>query len=330
MQDMKKILLFLASLFLGILLFVWVVGKIGWEDVWLVVLTFSVSKLLVILALTIIMLSVGILRWREVLKSQGISITFSRLWGSYLAGFTLSFFAPMIFFGNEILRAYALRDARDVSFTKGMASVIIDRILELAIYLIVIITGVTFFLLNAGTRPSFLLWILAGAILFFGIVLLLFFKQKGMLRMFLPHREDNGIAEIEQEVLNFFHFKNPFLFKGLLYSVLKSGAAIARAWVLVLFLGKTIGILPVIGVVGFHYVALFAPIPAALGLHDVFQIFAFQSIGMSGSVGVGFALIVRAAEVLIAAFGIIILIRLGIGMLFSMVIERTMRFVQKP
>lgn len=325
---MKKAFLFFASLFLGALLFVWVVGKIGWQDVWVVILTFSVLKLLVIIVLTLIMFYIGVLRWREVLKSQGLFIGLPRLWNSYLAGFTLSFFVPMIFFGNEILRAYALRDAKNVSFAKRMASVIIDKILELAVYLIVIISGVVFFLLNAGTYPSFLLLILAGSLLFLGIVLFLLFKKKSMIRIFLSGREDNGIAEIEQEILDFFHFKNPFLFKGLLYSVLKSGAAIARAWVLILFLGKTIGILPVIGVVGFHYVALFVPIPAALGLHDVLQIFAFQSIGMSGSVGVGFALIVRVAEFLIALAGIGILVRLGIGMLAKMLFKKTMRLIQ--
>lgn len=326
---MKRVFLFFVSLLLGGFLFAWVVGKTGWEDVWMVIVTFSFLKLFVISALTIVMIGVGVLKWKQVLKGQGYSeISFYNLWNPYFASFALSFFAPMLFFGGEILRAYSLRDSRDIPFTKGMASVVIDRILELGVYLVIIIIGVTFFLLNAGTQPFFLLWILAGAMLFSGLVAFLFLKEKSIIKIFLLKGDNNGLAAIEQEVLDFFHLKNPFLLKSILLSFAKSGVAILRAWVLIFFLGEVIGALPLIGVVGFHYVALFAPIPAALGLHDAFQIFAFSSIGFGGSMGAGFALIIRAAEFIVAAFAIISLVRIGIGMIVAMVIKRTTRFIQ--
>lgn len=326
---MKKIALFFISLLLGGFLFTWVVGKTGWEDVWMVIVTFSFLKLFVIAALTIIMIGVGVFKWKQVLKGQGYSeVSFYNLWNPYFASFALSFFAPMLFFGGEVLRAYSLRDSRDIPFTKGMASVVIDRILELGVYLVIIIIGVIFFLFNSGAPPSFLLWILAGAVLFSGLFIFIFMKEKSIIKIFLPKGDNNGLADIEQEVLDFFHFSNPFLFKSILLSFAKSGVALLRAWVLIFFFGEVISILPLIGVVGFHYAALFAPIPAALGLHDAFQIFAFSSIGFGGSMGAGFALIIRVAEFIVATIAIISLVRIGLGMIISMIIRRATRFIQ--
>jgi len=86
----------------------------------------------------------------------------------------------------------------------------------------------------------------------------------------------------------------------------------SRAFLLVLFLGKNIGALSVLSVLGFNYLAVMIPIPAALGSHEAIQTFAFNSLGLGASTAAAFTMIIRGAELIIALFGSVFLFRLGI------------------
>ena len=85
-----------------------------------------------------------------------------------------------------------------------------------------------------------------------------------------------------------------------------------RTWLLIGFLGKSIGVLPALSILGFTYLAVMIPIPAALGSHEVIQTFAFSSLDLGAAAATAFTMIIRGAELIVALFGIAILFRLGI------------------
>ena len=85
-----------------------------------------------------------------------------------------------------------------------------------------------------------------------------------------------------------------------------------RAWFLIIFLGKSIGALPVLSILGFSYLAVMIPIPTALGTHEAIQTFAFNSLGLGAHTATAFTMIIRGAELMVSLAGLVVLFRLGI------------------
>lgn len=321
--------MFLLSLFVGAVLFVWTVKQIGWQAISSSLFELPIPSLLLIVAATLLMLFFGTLRWREVLRSQKKEVSILPLFVAYLGGFSLSFLTPMAIFGGEAFRAYAAAEQTDTPFSQTFASVVVERVLEILTYAVVVIAGITFFFFYAGTPPIFLFWILGVAVFLLGAVGFLFFKEKSVLRGLFQLKGRNGALDTEREVLRFFRFSNPFLWSSLFFSVGKSCAALLRTWMLISFLGASPGILQALGITSFYYASLFIPIPASLGLHEVFQAFAFGMIGSSSTVGVAFALITRIAELSVALLGLLFLAHFGLGMLVRKMVVKVARMFEK-
>ncbi|GAI45708.1 unnamed protein product, partial [marine sediment metagenome] len=126
----KKVFLLLISLLIGVVLFVWIGKIVGWQEIKNAFLAFTGWQGLAILGLTLLMMLVGTWKWKEILKGVGAKVPFKSLLNPYLAGFSIMFLAPILVWGGEIFRGYILKERNSVPWSKGMASVIIDRILE--------------------------------------------------------------------------------------------------------------------------------------------------------------------------------------------------------
>ena len=132
---------------------------------------------------------------------------------------------------------------------------------------------------------------------------------------FFFRNNNNQPFETEKEIFNFFKLKKLAMWKGFGLSFLRAAIMYFRAWLLISFLGKNIGALSVLSILGFSYLATMIPIPTALGSHEAIQAFAFNSLGLGVSTAAAFTMIIRAAELFIALAGVIILFRLGIILL---------------
>jgi uncharacterized protein (TIRG00374 family) len=328
---MKKILLFFLSLIVGIVLLVGVVKFVGWDEIWSAFYIFTGWQGMVIVFLTALMLFFGMWKWKIILKSQGYDISNKNLAGPYLAGFSLIYFFPILVMGGEIFRGYVLREKFGVPWRKGIVSVIIDKILEATSFLIVILAGVAYFLLKIGLPPQNLAILLGSIILFLTLVTGFFyfqsFRRKSIAKFFLGainrNKFLNGEAlEVEKEILGFFRLNKKAFWEGLALAFLRVGATWLRCWVLILFLGKTIGVLPALSILGFYYIALFIPIPAALGTHEIVQTFSFSALGIGAGVAPVFTMIQRGSEVILAVVGILLFLRLGMGLLGTFIFRK--------
>lgn len=327
---MRKVILFLISLAIGFGLLFWIIRAVGWQEIRLSFLSFSGWHGFIILFLTILMLMVGSWRWKEILKTQGDNISFFSLFKFYLAGFSILFFAPMIIFGGETFRAYLLKEKYSIPWKKGMASVIIDRMIELTIYMLIILVGVVFLFLHQGLPQGQLSMILWGVLVFFifGISLFYFksFKKQSFLKFFAklfnPKIDDGVPLEVEREFIKLLKPKKAFFWKVIGLSCLKCGLVLARAWFLVLCLGKALSFLPALSVLSFSYLAVMIPIPAALGTHEAFQTFVFNSFGLGASFAPVFTMIIRGAELTLALIGLFILFKLGAGILGTILFKK--------
>jgi len=299
-------------------LFFWVVKTVGWDEIEKAFMVFTGWKGMVIFVLTFLVMLTGNWKWQEILKSKGVKISFFELFKSYLAGFAMMYLAPIIFWGGELFRGYVLKEKYSIPWSKGMGSVVIDRILEWTTNVIIIFIGSVFFIFLIDFPPLKLLGIFGGSFLVILAALGLFYfkciKKESIIGFFLRNNK-NHLLETEKEVFDFFELKNPAMWKALGISFLKAGITYLKTWVLILFLGKNFGPLEALSILGFTYLAATIPTPTSLGSHEAIQTFAFNSFGIGASTAAAFTMIVRGAELIFGLAGTVIFFRLGIGLL---------------
>lgn len=333
---MRKILLFFTSLFIGIGLLVWIIRFIGWKEIESAFLVFTGWHGIIILLLTALMLFIGMWKWKVILKSQGYDLSNRNLTAPYLTGFSLVYLFPMVIFGGEIFKGYILKEKFSVPWKNGITSIIIDKIIETTSFLIAMFAGLAFFLLKIGLPPRNLGIILAGIFVFFsaGIGFFYFksFRKESIARLFIKFLNHNrflkeDVIGIEKEIFNFFKPKRRAFWEGMGLSVLRVIITWFRCWVLILFLGKNIAALSALSILGFYYFALMIPIPAALGSHEVVQIFSFGALGLGASLAPAFTMIQRGAELILAFVGMAIFFRLGMGLLQTVLFRKIENFI---
>ncbi|MBL7142277.1 MAG: flippase-like domain-containing protein [Candidatus Pacebacteria bacterium] len=326
---MKKLLLFLFSFLVGALIFFWVLKIVGWQEIKNALLVFTGWQGLAILFITFLMAVFGTWKWKEILDGKGQKISFREMWRIYIATFSIRLLAPILIVGAEIFQGYMLKKRDEVPWPQGMASVILDRILEWTVNLIVILFGAVFFLLTIGIPPMKLL-ICVGIIILFFIAAISFFyvkafKKQSMTKFlgrFMNNGQENHLFEIEKEIFSFFKPRKQNMWKVFILNFLRTGLMILRTWLLIIFLGGKIGFLSAISVLGFTYLAMIIPIPTSLGSHEAVQSFAFNYLHLKTATATAFTMIIRGAELMVALLGIFILFRLGVSLIKNIIFKR--------
>ena len=319
---MKRLLLLFLSIFIGIVLFFKVVESIGWDVINDAFSVFTVWQCFVILFLSLFVILVSAWRWQIILKSQNIYLPFKSLLSSYLIGFGAIFFAPLIVFGGEAIRGYALKKKNSVPWIDSLSSIFVDKISEWIINLIIIFFSIIFFLSKAGFAFKDLL-IFFGVFIFFATLILFFYikssKKESIIKILfvwlkIQHISSNSFGNktlrIEEKVFEFFKDKKA-VFQTMLLSLLKALIMLMRVWILILFLGKNIKFFYALCILGFSYLAATIPIPAALGSHEAIQIVVFQSFGLGGGTATAFTMIIRIADAVFALLGVLLLFKIG-------------------
>ena len=330
---MKRFFAFVIFLVLGIILFSSVMQAVGWSEVWSAIQKFWGGKGILLFILTLLMLLLGAVRWKEILRYQGYKVPFLSLLKQYFAGFSLSFFFPMVFFGNEIFRSYALLEFHKVPLSRAIVSVAVERFLDATVYLLFFGVGIGFLLLSKSIIISSLFWwILFGAGILTIALAFFYFKshrKESIVRIFFPRiAGTNGFLEMEQELLYFFRLRNRAFLKGLFLSFVKVFLTLLRTIVLVGLLGEFIGFFPAITITGFSFLSLLIPIPGQLGVHEALQIFVFQSLGLAGHTGAAFAFVVRVVEIVVAAGALILFLHSGVSLLKRAMLNKAERIVK--
>ncbi|MDP3990839.1 MAG: lysylphosphatidylglycerol synthase transmembrane domain-containing protein [Candidatus Nealsonbacteria bacterium] len=321
---MKRVIFFFISLLVGVVLLLWVTNTVGRQEIQSSFLIFTGWHGIVILFLSFLIILIGTWKWKSILKSQGYSLSLKQLFGPYLAGFSMGYLFQIILVGGEVFRSYILKEKHLVPWQKAAASVVIDKVLDGTGFFISILAGLIYFLLKIGLPPRDL-GIIFGGVLFILFILIgvFYFKSfkkesivRPIIKLFNTKSVVNGdILEIEREAFSYFKFRNPAFWQGLGLSFLRVLITWLRCWILVLFLGKAIGFLPALSILGFYYIAMLIPIPADLGIHELIQVFGFSALGFEASIAPAFTMIQRGAQLILALAGIIIFFKLGIGLL---------------
>jgi len=320
-MNSRNFFLFLLSLLIGFLLFFWIIKFVGWPEIKKSLLVFRGWQGLVIFGFTLLEVIIATWRWQEILKKNQLKIPFFDLFKIYLAGSSITYLAPILFGAGEVFRGYSLKERRKINFSKTMASVILEKILDWTDNLVVIFFGILFFIYKMILPPKNLWIIFVSGFLFFTAAICLFyfkaFKKESMTKAFIRifnHQIDSKPLEIEEEIFNFFKPPRKSLWENFGLAFFGSFISYLKFGFLLSFLRKGILPLATLSILASDYLATITPIPTALGSREAIQAFIFGALGFGTSTAIAFTTIVRGAELILALIGITIFLRSGISL----------------
>ncbi len=318
---MKKVLVFLFSFVIGLGLFFLVIEWVGWEEIKETLFAFSGWKGIVILGITLLIWLVGIWKYKFVYKSQGYNFSVWSLGEILFAGFTIAYLFPTTYFGGEVFKFYAIKKKFSLPWKKNLTAIAIEKLISLSILLLFLVVGaVSFLLLSNSLLKNFgiIALVLIGS-LTIGLTIFYFksFKKESILKWFfrffgIKNKKNHLVGDIEKEIFLFFDFRKTLMWKGLGIAFLKYLLVLIRCWFLLFFLKGEINIFISLAIFSFFYLSYLFPFPARLGSSEAAQVFAFGYLGLGTATGITFSFILRGAEILIALFGFIFLVKLGI------------------
>lgn len=324
---MRKILLFLISLVVGLAVLGLVSSQIGIGKIGQALSLFPNQGLILIVGLVALIVLVGVWRWKFILKTQGYNLSFSKLGPIWTAGYAITYLTPIAILGGEVFMIYSLRKIFSLPWEKSISSVFINRILDATIFFPLLILGILIFPTLTGFLPVAKVLIIGGAMtaLLGGLLAIFYFKsfkKESVLEWIFKffgikregieaNRKGKLMFDTEEEVIHFFGLKKKVMWEGIGISVLKYGLIFIKFWLLIYFFGGGTSILRTISIYGFHNLACLVPIPAMLGSLEVAESLVFEGLGLGANLGVAFSFLLRGVNLLVCLIGLIFLVKFG-------------------
>lgn len=327
---MKKALLLLTSLFVGVLLFILAFQEVGMAEIKSAFFLFPEEAILLIFLVNFLaVFAVGSYRWQVILKAQGCDAGFWTVVRIKLAGFAMSYITPSAFLFSEPIRAYMIKEEKKYSWEKSFASVIVDQgILFVALFCLMA-TGFVYLAGRFSLTPA-IFWGFAVLAVFSIGAFYLFYKRIvrkgegeegfftyliGKMRLdkvgFIKSNMQ-GIANTESVMETFFREekKNSALviMLGFLEAFLDASVVFFACY----YLGHTLDVLESIGIFAFLTFASMIPIPGALGSFEVIMTFIFDQFGFGKENGLAFSLIYRLTNISFCVIGLGALIHFSV------------------
>lgn len=307
---LRYTLLALALLAAAALLW-WSLRDVSWADLARVLGTLRAWQIAVVLVVNAGMILLFALRWWLILRAQGYRLSFLPVARYRLAAFAISYFTPGQHFGGEPLQVVLLHRQHKVPSGTAVASVALDKAMELFANFAVLVGGIAI-LLASGLFPGLPL---QGALPFAILLLLLppayliavvrgWRPSKGLANKF-KNRVTKALAAAEDQLSGLAR-KPGLLLQCLLASVLVWAALFFEFWLMLHFLGLTVDGLQLLAVVIAGRIALLAPTPGALGALEASQVLAMQALGFDPAYGLGLGILIRARDIFFALVGLLL------------------------
>ena len=316
---------FFISIVIGLAIFVLVFWRIGITKIINVLSLISPLKFLILLCIMLLAIFFSVLKWKIILKTQGYDISFIKLFFIKLVGYSVSYIIPSANLGGEPVRAMILKKESNMPITKNIASVIVDKSLELTIGFLFLLLAV-FLLLVSYTLPRNTIAVLLFAVGFFLIMLYLFYTKtlnnKGffssIIRFFRIDRIryikniKKDIEKTEEQVSRFFKKQKRAFLTTTLISLVMQIIFVINYKLILSFLGYDATIVQALLIFSLSSFAYIIPIPGAIGTYELAMAVIFTLLGMGAETGVAFSLIIRCLNIVIVSIGMIFLSHFGI------------------
>jgi uncharacterized protein (TIRG00374 family) len=308
-------------------LLAWIFRTVSLEAVWRVLAQVEMDRLLALILLNGLILAALNGRWWIILRAQGHRVPFFPLLGHRLTAYGISYFTPGPQFGGEPAQVYLLEQSHTVPRPTAIASVTMDKLMELLVNVLVLGAGVVFLLqtevfpvMVGGKTAVFLLIIVAIPALFLLATGLGWYPVSRVLRAgerpLAPlwrrrpawqtryERAAEALAAAEIQATHFCRSSPLALLLTFLLSVAAWGLMIAEFWLMLDALGLTLAPSQVIALIVAARLAILLPMPGGLGTLEAGQVLALRLLGFDAAAGIGTSLLIRARDVSLGLLGL--------------------------
>lgn len=289
------------------------------SDIWNTLNNLSLGSILLLLALNGFILIFFSSRWWLILRAQGHRLSYWSLVVYRLAGFGITYFTPGPQLGGEPLQVYLLTQREKIPTPVAMASVTLDKMLELLANFTFLLVGITTILvsgvLGEASNYLFLLLPLGLLILPAGYLLALWRgAQPATTTLCRLARRFPGsprlarwpitLQAVEEESGQFFHRHPGTIMAAVFISFLIWILLVFEFALAVRFLGLRLSLPEAITVLTAARLAFLLPIPAGIGTLETGQMLAMGLIGASPVIGISLSLLIRLRDAALGGLGL--------------------------
>ena len=289
----------------------------------------SLGRLSLVQVMALILLNIGILilfssRWWLVLRAQGFRLPYFSLVLYRLAAAGINYFTPGPQFGGEPFQVYIVQQRHWVPGSLALASVTLDKLLELLANFTFLVIGVAI-ILEAGlfgreAGVQALLLVIGLFALPAGYMFILSRGKSpatwlaGYISVRQPAVPGNrwlklkmahlAIAGVEEKLAQFCRRNPRALVQAFFISALVWFAMVMEYWLMLHFLGLRLNVFQVIASLTAARLAYLLPIPAGLGVLEASQVMAMQALGIHPALGISISMLIRARDISFGATGL--------------------------
>lgn len=321
---MRKIRRFLKARYLVWLvllpLVVWALRDMPLQEVWWTIRRLSSSQVATLAIFNMIIVLMLSSRWWLLLHSHGYKLPYSSLVAYRQAAFGVSYFTPGPQFGGEPLQVYMTRNRHAVPGAIAIATVSLDKLLELVANFFFLVLG-AFIILQGRLFGS--LWGFEASIITIGLLCLpliylfaLWFDREPLtwLMEHIPmryafhpqvQRVQKALISAEAQARLLPRERPIALIQAMLLSILIWTALVAEFWLVLNFLDVGLTLPQTIGVMTLTRLAFLSPTPAGLGTLEASLILALGALGLSPALGISVSILIRARDIIFAGLGLL-------------------------
>jgi uncharacterized protein (TIRG00374 family) len=193
----------LIIILIGLVLFVFILLRVNLPDTWSILQHTKIGFLSFTLLSLIIMVLFKAIRWKQLLKMQGLQYS---LWNCFLV------YMSSLYWGNVIpsrigdfIKILYLKEDLNVAWGKGASNVVVDRIFDLYALLIFGGLGILFYPIPHDQQFKSLVWVFFGLLILGSAVFLNKKMGKLILKNIFRRMMKNRFKSKTDEIFEEFH-----------------------------------------------------------------------------------------------------------------------------
>ncbi|MEZ5492919.1 MAG: lysylphosphatidylglycerol synthase transmembrane domain-containing protein [Gammaproteobacteria bacterium] len=308
----------LALWLLALILVVWTLRQLPFDEMLAQLGGLSVGNWLLWTAINLLILYLSVKRWQLLAMSLDCRLSLPRLFRLRQAGSTVSFLTPGPHFGGEPLQLYWLHSHFHLRLHRAAAMLGLDRLLETATNLAVLLAGVLM-LLGTAIMPA-AEWLQISAILAGLLSLMLvgtglLFRHPTWLakriRRLVPGRteaessgREGGWSALVNLLQNNLSWRHPRLWLALLLALAGWAGLLLELLVLLRFLGLSPTLSDVVLIMVGMRLAMLLPAPGGIGTIEASLLWSFSFLGLPMTAAAGLIAMNRLRDAVVLLIGL--------------------------
>src|SRR3989344_1537114 len=331
---MKGIFFGIAMLLLGVLIFSITIIDVGIGNIADAFRTISVVYVFAFVILSLVLQDIAVFRWKLILKVLEYKIGFLDLFQYNIIGFAISYITPVGRIGGAPARMFLLK-RHNVPIEKGLASVLLDNIIENSIDIVFAIILISLFFLKIPVQiPSGPIeipkqWefaVIGGSAIILAVLAIFYYRMltgKGVFFTLLKITRisrfpmfawsEKKLHELDNTFSWFIRTRYKELIAIFIISCITWVILLMQYKIALLSLGQEMKIFQLLIVMGVLAATGVAPVPAGFGVFEFGQGGIFYLLGLDPRIGIAFALLVRLRDFFLTSLGSLFLLQIGLG-----------------